>query len=435
MKTMERAMPASVEAERSILGAILLDNLAIHEAAVLSPGDFYLDSHQRIFRRILELDGAGKGIDTVTLCEELSKTNSIESVGGVAYLSSLTDGLPQRPSIATYVDIVRGKSKRRQCMRALESATLQFAEPTEPTEDCIAAHLEALLRIEADSAQCELEHVSKFSVGVMDELIRIKNSPQQLIGLTTGLDALDRETTGYRPGELTFIGGRPKQGKSSLMVQSAADSARVGIPVAVFSLELSKADVLRRIWAIVSGVHYYKIRNPKLMRPDDESALMQAMADVAEWPLYIYDRAAATSHEIAALTRLAVRRHGVRICFVDYIQKIREKAKDERQSVSISSERLRMMAKQENIPVVVLSQLRRPFNGDPNAIPTIFELKESGATEADAHLVLLVYRPIDKQTHQPTGHDEIIIGAQRNGPTGSIETSYNAGNLTFGVRR
>ena len=249
------------------------------------------------------------------------------------------------------------------------------------------------------------------------------------------MELLDYHTTGYRDGELVFIGGRPKQGKSSLMIQSAAANAGVGIPVAIFSLELSKEDVLRRIWCITSGVPYYRIRNPKQLGREDQDRLQEAMAIVSEWPLFVYDKSSATSHEIAAMTRLAVRRHGVRIVFVDYLQKIREKAKDERQSVTLSSERMRTLAKQENIPVVVLSQLRRPYNGDPNAIPTIFELKESGAAEADAHLVILTYRPIDKETQQPTGKDELMIGAQRNGPTGSIEASYNPANLTFGSRR
>lgn len=431
----QRGMPSNTDAERSVLGAIILDNLAIHEAAVLSPSDFYTEAHQRLFRRMQELDRSGVAIDLITLVEELRKTNSIEDVGGVGYISSLTDGLPRRPSIASYVDIVREKAKRRRLIHVLNSGTALALESTQSTRTCLSSIEESLMQIEADSAEGELLHVSKFSVQTMDEVLRIKNSSQELIGLTAGLAALDRETTGYRDGELVFIGGRPKQGKSSLMIQSAAENAKPGIPVAIFSLELSRADVLRRMWCIVSGVHYYRIRNPKLMPEIDQCRLHEAMTRVAEWPLFIYDKAAASSHEIAALTRQAVRRHGVRITFVDYIQKIRESAKDERQSVSISSERLRMLAKQENIPVVVLSQLRRPSNGDPNSVPTIFELKESGATEADAHLVLLLYRPIDRSTHQPTGEDEIIIGAQRNGMTGAIAVTYQATNLTFGERR
>ena len=434
-QVLERGMPASIEAERSILGAVILDNAAMHEAAVLSPADFYLEAHHRLFRRMLELDASGKAIDIITLTEELRKTDSIEQVGGVSYISSLTDGLPRRPSIASYVDIVRDKSKRRRLIHSLNSSLAQAFEPTDSTRDCLATLEESLLRIEADCAQSELQPVGKFSINTMDELLRIKNSPTELIGLTTGMDLLDQETTGYRDGELAFIGGRPKQGKSSLMIQSATANASAGVPVALFSLELSKEDVLRRVWCIHSGVPYYRIRDPKRLSREDQDRLHHSMAAVADWPLFVYDKASATSHEIAAMTRLAVRRHGVRIAFVDYLQKIREKAKDERQSVTLSSERLRTLAKQENIPVVVLSQLRRPYNGDPNAIPTIFELKESGAVEADAHLVILTYRPIDKETQQPTGKDELIIGAQRNGPTGSIETSYNPANRTFGCRR
>jgi replicative DNA helicase len=415
---------------------VLLENRSIHEAAVLLPGDFSLDSHQSIFRHMLELDDAGKPIDAITLSDSLTRVKALEAIGGVAYLATLMDGVPRRPSISNYVEMVKDISKRRQLMRVLDSTLTQLQEPFETTKDCFSYVEEALLRIEADSAQTEVKHVRAIGTRVLDNIIRVSNSQAGLIGLTTGIEVLDDETTGFRAGELVYIGGRPKQGKSSLMIQGAVANLKAGIPTAIFSLEMSEDDVLNRMYSIAGGVYYYKIRDPRLLSSLEKSRLIEAQATVAEWPLYITDKASLSSREISAHTRLLARRHGVKLAYVDYLQKIHEKsAKDPRQAATLSSERLRVAAKSEQVAVVVLSQLRRPERADPNAVPTMFELKESGAAEADAHLVALLYRPIDKQTRKPTNHDEIIIAAQRNGPTGSVEVSYDSSNLTFGARR
>lgn len=427
-------MTANHDAERAILGSILIDNERFHEAAAeLSPSHFHLDSHRRLFAAMYDLSAEGKAVDMITLLDHLGGRRELEAVGGAGYISSLTDGVPHMPSIAEYVGITRDKSKRRELLRALERGISYANDPTESTDKCLELIQDALLDIEADSNKTKAQHVNRFTTEVFDSLAKMRKSNGEIIGLSTGISRLDSDTTGVRPGELWVIGGRAGEGKSSLALQIAMANTENGTPTAIFSIEMSKDQILQRAWAAESGVEAWKIRDPRRMNPDEWARATRTALKIAEQPLYIDDSSSLTTTELAARARLLIKQHKVELIIVDYVQIIDGEGRDERQRVTRISKALRQLAKDENVGVIALSQLTRPRDGDTNRRPTKFDLKESGSLEADAHTVILIYRPTDN-FNEFTGDDELIIGKQRNGPVKAIKASYDTKALFFRER-
>jgi replicative DNA helicase len=429
----EQTLPHSIDSERAVLGSILLENEHIYDAAAaISSEDFYLDSHRTIFGAMLEMSDEGKPIDDLTLSELLRGKKKLEAIGGASYICGLSDGQVRRKSIDSYVSSVREQARRRQLIHGLNASLAAAFDPGVRTREITSSIEDTLLQIEADSQKTKAQHVADFSVSTMDELIRLSKADGQVVGLESGIPELDHATTGFRPGELTIIGGRPGMGKSSLALQACMANAEKGIPTKFFSLEMTKEECLRRLWAAHSGVFYFRLHDPRELDEHHWMKLRNTMAAVAEWPLYIDESASLTHREIAARARIAIRRHGVKLVIVDYLQIVDAEGKDERSKLTKISKTMRQLAKNEHVPVIALSQLSRPKDQSENARPTMYHLKESGSLEADAHNILLPFRP--KEGSKYNGKDELLIAKQRNGPIGSVDVEYCGGTLTFKER-
>jgi replicative DNA helicase len=422
-----RGLPASPDTERSILGAILLDSGHHTEAAQsLTPEDFSLDSHRRIYRLMSELAADGKPIDLVMLGEELERRRELEAVGDLGYMAGLIDGVPDRPSVAHYVQIVKEKARLRGLIHAAQAAIARAVD-CDKASDIAGALLETVLNVEAQSQMSHAISPRDFMPEVLSEL-EAQAQSGGLVGLPFGLDSLDLLTGGARRGELVVMGALPGAGKTALACQMVAANAQAGNPVGIFSLEMSRWDIGKRFLSGATSVSAQKIRNPQFISKDDWSSLAQGAAEIAGWPVWFDDSGTITIPEMLARARLFISRMKAKLIVIDYLQLVRADAKEIRERVGKVADALRQLAKAERIPVVLLSQLRRPQN--VNDAPTMIDLKESGDIEAHAHVVLLLHTPTG-QDGRPTGEDAIIIGKNRNGVRGPLPVMFHQHKLRF----
>ncbi|GGH01405.1 replicative DNA helicase [Silvibacterium dinghuense] len=449
----ERGLPASIDAERSILGAILLDNQAYNEAAEkIRAEDFALDSHQRIFSRMAELIDAGRALDIVTLSEELARRKEIESVGGVAYLASLTEGLPRRLSIEEYVRIVKDKSLLRQLIRISSDAITRAADQSEEALEIINAAESAMLEVTEKGISrgfAGIPEIVRDSFGSIDNLYK---EGREVTGLATHFEEFDRMTSGLQKSELIIIAARPSMGKTAWAINIAQNAAvRGNSTVAVFSLEMSKESLLRRMLASESLVDSQKIQKGFLGR-DDQEKLAAGLERLVEAPIFIDDTPGISLTEMRAKARrLRQSRGGLDLIVIDYLQLMTastgpgKRQENRTQEVSAISRGLKALAKELEVPVIALSQLSRASEqrgGDKK--PMLSDLRESGSIEQDADVVAFIHREAyynrdengnpDPDTE---GKAEIIIAKQRNGPTGSVHLAYLSKctrfeNLAFG---
>jgi replicative DNA helicase len=438
----ERGLPASIDAERSILGAILLENHSYNEAAEkLKADDFALDSHRRIFSRMAELIDAGRAVDIVTLSEELSKRKEVEAVGGVAYLASLTEGLPRRISIEEYVRIVKDKSLLRQLINICSTAITRAADQGEEALEVLNAAESGLLEVTERGITrgfASIPEIVRDSFGTIDNLYK---EGREVTGLATHFDDFDKMTSGLQASELIIIAARPSMGKTAWAINIAQNAAiRGGKVVAVFSLEMSKESLLRRMLASQAIVDSQKIQKGFLLR-EDQQKLTHALEQLAESRMFIDDTPGISLTEMRAKSRrLRQMSGGLDLIVVDYLQLMTGSAggpsgkrfENRTQEVSAISRGLKALAKELQVPVIALSQLSRASEqrgGDKK--PMLSDLRESGSIEQDADVVAFIHRESyynRDENGQPDpeteGKAEIIIAKQRNGPTGSVHLAY-----------
>ncbi|MFP5229720.1 MAG: replicative DNA helicase [Acidobacteriota bacterium] len=441
----ERGLPASPDAERTILGAILLDNHAYSEAAtMLRPDDFALSAHQRVFARMGELIDQNHVVDIVTLAEELSRRKEIESVGGVAWLASLTEGLPRRLTIEEYVRIVKDKSLLRQLINICSSAITRAADQSEQALDVLSAAESSLLEVTEKGITRGFTRVHEI---VADSFKSIDNLYQQgqhqVTGLRTFLTKFDDMTAGLQPSELIIIAARPSMGKTALAINLAQNAAiKGGKIVAVFSLEMSKESLLRRMLASEAHVGAKKIQTGFIPREDREK-LTNALERLVEAQLFIDDTPGISLTEMRAKARrLRQQAGGLDLIVVDYLQLMTagtsgpegRRYENRTQEVSAISRGLKALAKELEIPVISLSQLSRASEqrgGDRK--PILSDLRESGSIEQDADVVAFIHREsyYNREDPELDHKAEIIIAKQRNGPTGSIDVGWVADYTLF----
>jgi replicative DNA helicase len=452
---LERGLPASPEAERSILGAILLDNHAYNEAAEkLRAEDFSLDSHRRIYSRMSELIDAQRAVDIVTLAEELSKRKEVEAVGGVAYLASLTEGLPRRPSIEEYVRIVKDKSLARQLINICGTAITQAADQSEEALTVLDAAESGLLEVSERGITrgfAGIPEIVRDSFGTIDNLYA---QQKEVTGLATHYTQFDKMTSGLQASDLVIIAARPSMGKTAWAINIAENAAvRDGKVVAIFSLEMSKESLLRRMLASQAMVSMQKIQTGFIPKAD-RGKLMEALERLAESRIFIDDTPAIALSEMRAKARRLQRQQGgLDLIVIDYLQLMSASAfgaggkryENRTQEVSAISRGLKALAKELRVPVVALSQLSRASEqrgGDKK--PMLSDLRESGSIEQDADVVAFIHRESyynreaeGEEAPEANNKAEIIIAKQRNGPTGSIFLAYFGDctrfeNLAFG---
>ncbi len=453
--SLDRGLPASVEAERSILGAILLDNHSYNEAAEkLSSEDFSLDSHRRIYSRMAELIDAHRAVDIVTLAEELARRKEVEAVGGVAYLASLTEGLPRRPSIEEYVRIVKDKSLARQLIIICNTAITRAADQSDEALVVLDSAESGLLEVSERGITrgfAGIPEIIRDSFGTIDNLYA---QQKEVTGLATHYTQFDKMTSGLQASDLIIIAARPSMGKTAWAINIAENAAvRDGKVVAVFSLEMSKESLLRRMLASQALVSMQKIQTGFIPK-QDRSKLMEALERLAEAKIFIDDTPAIALSEMRAKARRLQRQQGgLDLIVIDYLQLMTastfgvgaRRYENRTQEVSAISRGLKALAKELRVPVVALSQLSRASEqrgGDKK--PMLSDLRESGSIEQDADVVAFIHRDsyYNKDENGEEDPDsknkaEIIIAKQRNGPTGSVHLAYRADctrfeNMAFG---
>ena len=438
--SLDAGLPANIDAEKTILGAILLDNAAHSEAAErLEPDDFSLDSHKRIFIRMSELMNEQRAVDIVTLSNELARAKEIESVGGVAYLASLTEGLPIRPVIEDYIRIVKDKSLLRKLMLICSAAIARAADQSETALEVIGAAETALLEVSEKGVSGGLEaldHIVAASFGSIDNLYR---NSRTVTGLETDFSKLDEMTSGLQKGELIIVAARPSMGKTAFAINMAQNAAvNHNATVAVFSLEMNKESLLRRMLASQAWVDQRNLQTG-FIRREDHDRLVRGLEQLVESRLFIDDTAGISLAEMRAKARrLKQTLGGLDLVVVDYLQLMSatlpsaggKRYENRTQEVSAISRGLKALAKELHVPVVALSQLSRASErrGDDKR-PMLSDLRESGSIEQDADVVAFIHREAyysrdEEMSESDRAKSEIIIAKQRNGPTGTVHLNF-----------
>lgn len=425
------SMPHSIEAEQSVLGALMLDNSKLDSTlAIITENDFYRQDHKVIFRMMLALQEAGQPLDVITLSEELHKHNELDRVGGLGYLVDMANNTPSAANIAAYANIVRERSTLRQLIEAAQEISKSSMNPAGLDSDDLLHLAEKRVAEIAEDRPKEgglvgVNDLLKATVQRIDELFR---SGSDITGVASGLTDLDQRTSGWQPGELIILAARPSMGKTALalnFVESAMFTQ--SRPVFVFSMEMPSAALIMRMMSSIGRIDQTKMRNGKLTE-EDWPKLSSAVAKMKDKLLFIDDTPGLNPQEMRARVKRITREHGnPGLIMVDYLQLMQVAGTSEGRTQEISeiSRSLKAMAKEYDCPVIALSQLNRGVEGRPNKRPMNSDLRESGAIEQDADVILFIYR--DEYYHEDSpdkGIAELIIGKQRNGEIGTCRAAF-----------
>jgi len=428
-------LPASIQTEVTVLGAMLLDAVAITDAtAKLRAEDFSLDSHQRIYRVMVDLLALGHAVDLITVMDALQKRRELDAIGGAAYLSFLTEGIPRNPNVESYVRIIKDKSLLRQMLGIFNEGMVKASDQTEDATT-VLNDIEVQLASIADAAiQRGFSGIPEIVASSFGSIDALYEQGREVTGLATHYIEFDKMTSGLQNSELIIIAARPSMGKTAWAINIAQNCAvHDGKVVAVFSLEMSKESLLRRMLASEAMVGARKLQTGFIPR-DDKSKLIAALDRLMNSKMFIDDTPGITLAEMRAKARrLRQQEGGLDLIVIDYLQlmtgsKGAGKGFENRtQEVSSISRGLKALAKELQVPVVALSQLSRGSEqrtGDKK--PLLSDLRESGSIEQDADVVAFIHREeyYDRENEDIKGQAEIIIAKQRNGPTGSIKMAY-----------
>ncbi|HXP69589.1 MAG TPA: replicative DNA helicase [Candidatus Dormibacteraeota bacterium] len=436
--SIERPLPHNLEAERSILGAVLLDNHSLNAAVEkLRSEDFFLPQHRQIFQRMIQLAEHQQAIDVVTLMDDLARRGELDSAGGVAYLSQLADGLPRATNVEHYARIVKEKSVLRNLAFSAAAIQEQALAGGDDADVILDRAESTIFQIAEDRVRAGLIGVKELVRDNFERLEHIFSEGRRITGLATGYPGLDNETAGLQPSELVILAARPSMGKTALALNIAENVAvRNREPVAVFSLEMSKESLLLRMLASEARVDAHKFRTGHMGR-DDWNKITRALTSLGDAPLWIDDSASSTVLEMGAKARRLKRDRGLSLMIVDYLQLVvptnTGRGTNRQEEVSSISRALKGLAKELKVPVVVLSQLTRAPEREERK-PQLSDLRESGAIEQDADVVLFINRPNFYKTDLPEedrAKAELIIAKQRNGPTGNLNFVFLARHTRF----
>ena len=437
----DRSIPHNLEAERALLGSILLDNSSLNFALeILGKDDFYSEAHRITFEKMSAISEKNRAIDLVTLSEELAKEGLLEKSGGAAYLSALTDGVPigTTAAMGEYCRIVKEKSTIRRLISSSNNVIARCMEGSDDPEALIDLAQSQVFEIAEQRVQsgfATVRDIVKTSFGKIDVLF---DRGQQVTGIETGLEDLDNMTSGLQPGELIVIAARPSLGKTALALNIAAHAAIKGRKVVgMFSLEMSKESLVIRLLCSEARIDSHKLRTGFSSR-EDWNRMTPALGRLSEAPFYIDDTPALSIMQIRAKARRMKAEKGLDLLIVDYLQLISGPSKSENrtQEVAYISRNLKSIAKELKVPVVALSQLSRApeqRTGAAGQRPQLSDLRESGSIEQDADVVIFIYREKKPVEEEPEAGEEsaqggsetrLIIGKQRNGPTGDVQVVF-----------
>jgi replicative DNA helicase len=428
--TSDRTLPHNLDAERSVLGAILIDNEAFNVAAsVIEARAFFRDAHRRIFDRMVSLAERSQPIDLVTLKEELERAGELDEVGGPAYIASLVDGVPRATNVEYYARIVKEKSTLRSLIYSANKI-LANAYEADQEADLILDEAESAIFSVADdrikSGFIPMRDLVKESFPKIEQLFEHKSF---ITGISTGFTEIDRMTRGFQRGDLVIVAARPSMGKTSLVLNVAQHVAANGGVAGFFSLEMSKEQLFMRMLASEARIDNYRLMSGQIGQKEYGN-ITHALETLSASHLYIDDSAGIGALEMRAKARRLQAEHGLDLLAVDYIQLMTGRGRFENRTLELASisRSLKGLAKELNVPIVVLSQLSRAPEARSDKRPQLSDLRESGALEQDADVVILIFREeMYKQTNEPAETDgiaELILAKQRNGPTGVVKLAF-----------
>lgn len=425
--------PRDERAEGAILGAVLLDPAIMSElTGVLSPNDFYSPAHELIFIACSSLYEENTPIDLITLSENLEASKKLKQAGGRKYLSQLAQNVVTTHNVPTYVETIVGHANRRKIIETAEALLVRAADVSLPIDEVVASAEESLFGIARHkSAYKPAVHVKDLAVPVMMRIEAAHERKASEIGLQTGFIALDWVLTGLRPTELILLAARPGLGKSALAVNVAANMGFQGIPVGIFSLEMSDEALVYRDLCARAGIDSDKARKGRLEQADWEAAL-NAGGTFEGTPIYIYDKANINPLELRSEARRMKLKHDIKIIFVDYLQLMKAQHRHDHREREVSeiSNSLKSLAKELHIPVVVLCQLNRKVEERADKRPILSDLRESGSLEQDADVVIFIYNQ-DINSPMDATEAQLIVAKHRHGPTGVATVRYIKSRTKF----
>lgn len=432
---LERIPPQNLEAEQSVLGSMLIDRDAILTATeLLRADDFYKDSHQAIFRAMVSLSERGEPVDLVTLAEVLNQKNRLENVGGIPYLTSLANAVPTAANVAYYSRIVREKAALRNLINASTKIVSRCFDAPDDVDQVMDEAEQAIFEVSQRSNPQGFSSLKDILKGAFDRIDKLWDNKGGVTGVPTGFPDLDEITCGLQNSDLVIIAARPSMGKTTLALNIAQHIAVYEkMPVAIFSLEMSKEQLVQRVLCAQANIDAQRLRRGFLTE-EDYPKLTRAAGPLAEAPLYIDDTAAISVMEMRAKARRLKAEHGLAAVFIDYLQLMRgtERSENRQQEISAISRSLKALAKELNVPVIALSQLSRAVEQREKKRPILSDLLESGGIEANADLVAFIYREGYYNAAMENRHEtEIIIAKQRNGPVGTIRLYFKESHNKF----
>jgi replicative DNA helicase len=430
-EVLSQSLPHSDEAERSVLGAVLLDNRQFHKAQeLLAPTTFYSTRNRQIFEAMAELMDSGAAIDLVTLREALERSRALEACGGPAYLASLVDGVPRSVNVEHYARIVREKALLRELIQSAQGILDSAMRPEGSAEQVLDEAERAIFRVAEErlrSGFLPLRVVAEQNLRTIEELTERR---ELVTGVPTGFGRLDELTSGLQPAELIVLAARPSMGKTALALNIAETaSLRHGKTVGIFSLEMSHHQLFLRMLCSEARVDAHRLRTGRIGK-DDWQRIIKAYGTLSEAPVYIDDTPGVGIMEMRAKARRLALEKGLDLLMVDYLQLMRGRGgryDSRQQEISDISRSLKELAKELNVPILALSQLSRaPEQRGGDRRPQLSDLRESGAIEQDADVVVFLFREELYKREDPDlkGKAELIIGKQRNGPTGMVEMVF-----------
>ena len=426
---LRKVPPQNLEAESSVLGGVLLDNDAINQVLeLLRSEDFYRESHRKVFRAMIELSDRAEPVDLITLSEYLKSRNELEAVGGTAYLASLADFVPTAANISYYARIVREKSILRSLISTATDIATRGYEEQGNVEEFLDAAEKVIFDISERKIKASFVAVGDMIKDTLKTVEKLYERKEMVTGVPTGYEDLDRLTAGLQPADLIIVAGRPGMGKTAFALNIATNAAFTGVGAAVFSLEMAREQLVLRMLCSEARVNSSKVRSGYLGERDFPQ-LAKAAGRLHEAPIYIDDTPAISVLELRAKARRLVRDRTKKIglIVVDYLQLMRGMgaASNREQEISEISRSLKALAKELNVPVIALSQLNRRVEDRSDRRPMMSDLRESGAIEQDADVIMFIYRDeVYNKDDSKKGVAEVIVAKQRNGPIDTVKLTF-----------
>lgn len=427
----DRMPPQNIEAEQAVLGAMLISKEAIAETAqILSPTDFYREAHRIVYETMLELSNKNQAVDNLTVIERLNKSGLLEKVGGIAFVTALANTVPTAANVIFYAKIVREKSLMRRLINTATAIATMGYEDSEDADTIMDKAEKMILEIASNRKTSDFTPIKQIVIDTFSKIEGLYESKGGLTGLSTGFKDLDKITTGLQPSDLILVAARPSMGKTAFTLNIASHVAiKENKPVAFFSLEMSKEQLMQRMLCAEGLVESQRLRVGDLDEQDWHK-LIAAADKFSKAPLYIDDTPGITIMELRSKARRLQQEKGLSLILIDYLQLMQgrsSKSSDNRQQeISEISRSLKSLARELNVPVIALSQLSRSVESRQIKKPMLSDLRESGSLEQDADIVIFLYREDYYNTETENKNiTDVIIAKHRNGPVDSIQLFFH----------